>query len=66
MNHLDALQLRLFNERQRLAAAKTNAEREMRAVWVRGIEREIASEREFLSEQPEMTDDELLAALENP
>lgn len=42
----------------------------MRAVWVAGIEREIAEERRFLgmpaeTTMPEMTDDELLAALED-
>lgn len=46
--HLDALELRLSNERMRLAAAKRPRERELRAVWVAGIEREIAAEKRFL------------------
>jgi hypothetical protein len=66
--HLDALEARLSHERVRLAAAKTSGERELRTVWVRGIEKEIADERKFLGitdtpECDEMSDDELLAAL---
>lgn len=55
-SHLDALQLRLSHERDRLARAKTEQEREMRRVWVAQIEKEIGLERD-------MTDDELLAEL---
>lgn len=66
--HLDALNLRLSHERGYLAKAKTVGERELRAVWIVQIEREIARERAFLGlgnavSAPEMTDDELLAAL---
>lgn len=61
-DHLAALELRLSHERVRLQQAKTPAERELRQVWVAQIEKEIAGEREFISE-PDMTDDELLAAL---
>lgn len=60
------LRLRLFNEMVRLANAKTPQEKEMRAVWVKQCEKEIAGELLFLGikeELPEMTDDELLAEL---
>jgi hypothetical protein len=66
MTHLEALNLRLSNERARLATAKTSCERNQRAVWVAQIEREIAGEMAFLAkvdDLPEMSDDELLAAL---
>ncbi|MEL7086847.1 MAG: hypothetical protein AAGL98_00145 [Planctomycetota bacterium] len=66
-SHLNALQLRLSNERVRLTNAKTGQERAMRAVWVAQIEKEIASETShtFSDTVAEtMTDDELLAALE--
>jgi phosphosulfolactate phosphohydrolase-like enzyme len=59
MSHLDALNLRLSNERNRLATAKTVRERDMRKVWVAQIEKEIA----FEVPEGQMTDDELLAAL---
>jgi len=64
--HLDALRLRLSNERVRLANAKTAGEREMRSVWAAGIEKEIQCEMagKFSDTLPNMTDDELLAALE--
>ena len=67
MTHLEALQVRLSNEKSYLAAAKTDCEIEMRTVWVSQIEKEISAEYAFLGkdeELPEMTDDELLAALE--
>ncbi len=67
MSHLEALNFRLFNERMRLVAAKTPRERAQRAVWVAQIEREIAGEMAFLArgnDLPEMSDNELLAALE--
>ena len=62
MTHLDALQLRLSNERGYLAAAKTDGERELRRVWIAQIEKEIACEVAF-TDEPEMTDEELLAEL---
>jgi len=68
MDHLNALQLRLSNERQRLLASKSDSERKSRQVIVDGIEREIKSELEFLGlDQPvfDMTDDEIFAALYN-
>lgn len=67
MSHLNALQVRLSNERVRLANAKTEAERELRRVWVAGIEKEIAVEQSTVfsdTAADAMTDDELLAALE--
>jgi phage host-nuclease inhibitor protein Gam len=67
MAHLDALRFRLSNERVRLANAKSDKEREVRQVWVAGIEREIAQEIKFLGKQEtdqcELNDDELLLAL---
>jgi hypothetical protein len=68
LSHLHALRVRLSNERIRLQNAKTAKERELRAVWVAGIEREIEGELKFLglTEDPEpveMTTDELLAEL---
>lgn len=70
LTHLNALQLRLSHERDRLAAARTDNERELRRVWIAQIEREITGEYRFLginpSEPADMTDDELLAALELP
>ena len=67
MSHLNALELRLSNERVRLANSKTEKERQSRAVWVSQIEKEISGEIAFLSKKDavevEMTDDELLAEL---
>jgi hypothetical protein len=66
--HLDSLNFRLTRERSQLAAAKTSAERDLRAVWVAQLEKEIAGEREFLNLAPApdcgFSDDELAAALE--
>lgn len=64
--HLVALQVRLSHERERLSNARTDKEKELRAVWVRGIEKEIAQEFTFLGmspEVPEISDDDLLAEL---
>lgn len=66
--HLDALHLRLSHERGRLAACRSAREREMRNVWIAGIEREIAHEIEFLGGTVDddiaaLSDDELLMAL---
>ena len=66
--HLAALRRRLSNERARLEAARSAAERELRAVWVAQCEREIASEiARYGDAEPAdtMTDDELLAALQS-
>jgi hypothetical protein len=66
-SHLNALELGLSHERDRLAKAKTESERTMRAVWVAQREKEIAQEKAFLGiadeTLPDLSDDELLAAL---
>lgn len=62
MTHLDALQYRLSNERMALAAAKTEGEKQLRAVWVAQLEREIASEQKFMA-GADLSDDELLSEL---
>jgi hypothetical protein len=66
-SHLVAIQERLSRERERLAAAKTDNERELRAVWVAQAEKELEDEMKFLGMDttplPPMTDDELIAAL---
>lgn len=68
MTHLNAIELRLSNERARLSVAKTSAERAHRQVLVAQIERELAGELEFLGKAagaaPAMSDDELLNALQ--
>ena len=66
LSHLDAIRSRLQHERERLANAATEGERAMRAVWVRGAEKELSDELRRLDlSDPEntMNDDELLAAL---
>lgn len=66
MEHLNALQVRLSHERGYLAAAKSKKEREIRKVWIAQIEKEIAHEMNLIGgnvELPEMSDDELMAAL---
>jgi len=63
MTHLDALELRLSNERVYLSAAKTERERNLRRVWITQIEKEIKSEKKFLlltEEELNPTDEELL------
>ena len=71
LSHLHALELGLSHERERLRKARTEREREMRAVWVAGYEKEIAAERTFLGLEPEtapdpnLTLDEILAELED-
>ena len=68
-DHLDALRLHLSHERERLRKAKTGREREFYSVRVKQCEKEIAGELKFLgiNEEPlpEMTDDELMAELNN-
>lgn len=65
MTHLEAIQLRLSNERTRLAAAKSPQEIAIRKAWIAQIEREISSELKFSeqSDPTDMSDDELLRAL---
>lgn len=70
-SHLDALYLRLSNERARLANASKGREIELRKVWVAGIEKEIQSEIAFLETKgiifpksiDDIDDDELLREL---
>lgn len=63
MTHLDALELRLSNERNRLHKATNKAEIELRKVWVAQIEKEIEEELKFLGktreELPPMSADDL-------
>jgi hypothetical protein len=67
--HLAVLELRLSHERAALGNAKSDKERALRSVWVRQIEKEITEEIKFLNKQteqtPNLTDDELLRALES-
>lgn len=78
LTHLNALRTRLSNERVRLTNAKKPAEVAMRTVWVAKCENEIKHEIAFLAARGvmvdaepidasinDMTDDELLAALES-
>lgn len=65
-DHLTALLVRRSHERGYLVEAKTNAERELRTVWLQQIEREIKQEEELLGMAPvddSLTDAELLAEL---
>lgn len=68
MTHLHALYLRLSRERGYLAVAVSPRERELRSIWIAQIEKEIRCELAFLDKRdeplPNMSDDELLAALE--
>lgn len=67
-DHLSALQLRLSNERARLAAATRPGEIELRRVWVAQIEKEIEQERAYVMPEArsiELSDDELLEQLRN-
>ena len=68
MTHLDALNLRLSNERARLQSATNPRDLASRTVWVSQIEREIADELALLGMSAmdaadNMTDAELLAEL---
>lgn len=68
-SHLNYLEMRAHNERQRLNASRTPKEKELRAVWVAQVEREITHERARLglpdlADEPEMTLDEILAELD--
>jgi len=62
MTHLNALQVSLSNERSRLANAKTEGEKALRSVWVKQLEKEVASEEKNFP-TCDMSDDELLAEL---
>lgn len=70
-SHLDAIDLRLSHERERVRTAKTANEREWREHNVRMIERERENEIAFLAkhgivveEAPAMTQAELMAELD--
>jgi hypothetical protein len=68
-SHLNALESRLHNEQVRLGQSPNIGTWNARLVIVQGIEREIASERQFLGlpatlECAILNDDELLAALQ--
>jgi hypothetical protein len=67
--HLNSLEIRLSNERTRLQNATTESEKTLRNVWIFQLEKEIESEKKFLSMEPkhdiEMTDEELLRELES-
>lgn len=62
MKHIDALKFRLHIEKTCLSLAKSKKEKELRKVWIAQIEKEIASESQFV-ECKEMTVDELAAEL---
>jgi hypothetical protein len=69
-SHLNAIRLRLSNERNRLANSSTDAERSLRSIWVAGIERELQGELTFLGLPAELapaeeaiSDEALLAEL---
>lgn len=61
-SHLDALNLRLSNERVRLANAKTDSEIALRTIWIQQIEKEIRNEAGFVTSQ-DISDEELLREL---
>lgn len=67
LSHLNALEYSLHNESIRLREAKSKGEIELRSVWVKQLEKQIADEREMLGladfEVVEMSDAELLAEL---
>jgi hypothetical protein len=69
-SHLEALEVGLSHERQRLADAKTPAERTFRQVLVAQSEREVAGERAHLGlgavDAAAVDDDTLLALLDQP
>lgn len=62
MNHLSILQLRLSNERMRLSQATNKGEIDLRTVWIKQMEKEIAGELEFEFDNG-MSDDELMKEL---
>lgn len=68
-SHLNALEFRLSNERIHLQNAKTVAEKDLRAVWVKQLQDEIAAEYKFLGVEPvtideNLTMDDIFAELE--
>jgi hypothetical protein len=63
MDHLSALELRLSNERIRFNSSKSKKEKEMRAVWIKQIEKEIEGEKKFSGSAEQMSEEELFAEL---
>lgn len=68
LSHLHAIEVRLSNERNRLAQAKSAKEKAFRRVQVQHAEKELAGEYAFLgltppSEADKMSDDDLLREL---
>jgi hypothetical protein len=71
--HYVALMTRLSNEKGYLAIARSQSEIELRSVWIKQIEKEIAQEAEFLKskgidvyhsiDDNSLTEDELLNEL---
>jgi hypothetical protein len=66
-SHIDALEFRLSNERQRLSRATKAQEITLRTIWCKQIEKEIEDEYKrqgiFPSVVSDMSDDDLLSAL---
>ena len=72
-NHYVALMNNLSNEKKRLSEATTQAEIELRSVWVSQLEKELKSEEEFLASkgisvynsthENEMSDDDIFNEL---
>ncbi len=69
MEHLHVLELRLSNERLRLAKAKTISEINYRTVLVDQMTKELSHEKEFIGLEQlnnTLSDDDLLAELIKP
>jgi hypothetical protein len=68
LTHLDALTGRLAREKDRLAEATTEDERNFRSRQIAACEKEISDEYKFLGIEPavtsDLTDDELARELE--
>lgn len=68
MRHIDYLQNQLYAEKGRLALAKNPGEIELRTVWVRQLEREIAAEAALTgatlaTQWDDLSDEDLLKEL---
>lgn len=72
-SHYTALMARLSNEKKYLSLATKETEKQLRCVWIKQIEKELADEAEFLltkgidvyasKEDNKLTDDEILKEL---
>ena len=66
-DHLNALELRLSNEKIRLHNSTKKSERDLRKFWVEQVEKEIKSEYKFLgmalNDCPAISDEDLLKEL---